>query len=116
MGRIDNLSCDGEDGAGFGAGGFAGVPDESAVDENLFYAGGEFEGFFEGGAINDGVGIEEDKVSVISYLYNAAVFPVEALGGERGHFADGLGQSDPFLFPHEETEDARKGASSARMF
>src|SRR5262244_2337734 len=54
----------GEQLAGLGAGGFVVGPDQLAVDEDFFNAGGEFVRLREGGVVDNGVGVEEDEVGV----------------------------------------------------
>src|SRR5437868_4559875 len=71
-----------QDLAGSGAGGFVAGPDESAVDKNLFNAGGEFVRFGEGGVINDSVRIEEDNVGDGAFFKDAAISPTQAASGE----------------------------------
>ena len=46
---------------------------------------------------------------------DAAIFPADALGRERGHFADGFGQREPMLFADVDAENARERSGSARM-
>ena len=99
--------------AGSGSGGFVGRPDEDAVDENLFDAGGELLRFGEGGAIDDGCGVEEYEVGVSAFTEDAAIGPVEALRGERSHFADGCRKSEPMFFAYEAAEHARESSGTA---
>jgi len=68
--------------AGFGACGLVVRPHELAVDEDFFDAGGEFIRLGEGGVVEDGVGIEEDKVSVATRANGAAILPSKPLGRE----------------------------------
>src|SRR5262249_14121556 len=71
-----------------GAGGVTGIPDEGAVDEDFFDAGRKLEGFFESGMVDDGVGIEENKVGEVADFECTAILPVQTFGGERCHFAN----------------------------
>ena len=58
--------------------------------------------------VEDGVGIEEDKIGKSAFAEDAAVRPVEALCGEGSHFADGFGQRQPVFFADEAAEYAGK--------
>ena len=87
-----------------------------AVYEDFLDADGEFERFREGGAVEYRFGIEEGEVGEGAFADDAAVFPADALSGERRHFADGFGQRKPMFFADVDAEDAGEGAGSARMF
>jgi hypothetical protein len=104
-----------QENAGSGAGGLAGIPDQGAIDEYFFYAGGERGGIGVGGIVDDRVCIEEHQVGEHAFAKDAAIFPAEALRGKRSHFTDGFGKSEPVLFADEATEDARECAGGARM-
>src|SRR5271165_2747754 len=74
--------ADADEEAGFCSGGFAGVPHEDTVDEDLFDAGRERHGIAVGGMIDDCVGIEQHEIGERALAEEAAVSPVEALGGQ----------------------------------
>ena len=77
--------------AGARTGGLARIPDEFAVDEDSFDADGEFLRLGESGTVENHGGIEQNQVGVGTFAKSAAIFPAEALRGERSHFANGFG-------------------------
>src|SRR5579863_210323 len=100
---------------GAGAGGFAGVPNESAVHEYLFDAGGKRGRIRERRAIDHRVRIKEDQVGEGAFANESAIGPAESMRGKRSHFANCFRQSQPMFFADIKTEDSRKRSRAAGM-
>ena len=68
------------------------IYDRDAVDDDVFDADGELLGIGACGRSLDGVRVEDGDVGVHAVAKDAAILESESLGGERGHFANCVGQ------------------------
>ena len=69
---------------------------------------------FEGGVIDDRLGVEDDQVGGVALGDDASVAKAEPLGRKAGHLPDGvLQRQDGRLFPDVPTQDTRVGAVEA---
>jgi hypothetical protein len=101
--------------AGFGAGVFVVFDDGDAIDEDVFEAGGVMVRVFVGGVFLNGGRIEYDDVRPIAFAQLAAVLEAKRLGGEAGHFTDGILKAEDVKFTDVVCEDARVVTVAARM-
>ena len=83
-----------EGSAGELAGVLAFVDYDIAVDYDVGDAEGELLGVFSGGGSFDGFRVEDDDVGLVAVTEEATGLEAQALGGERGHLADGLGEAE----------------------
>lgn len=101
--------------AGAGSSCFGVVPDQDAINEDFFDSGGESGWIGVGGAVDYRAGIKKDQIGVRAYANGTAIFPAEALGGQRRHFTNGFGQREPVFFADIHPKDTWKCAGAARM-
>ena len=92
----------------------------SAVYQDKLDAVGVLEGLFEGGFVDDALGIEDGDVGVGADADAAFVFEgggaiLQALRGHECHFSQGGHQVEGFFFADVVAEDAGKSALSAWM-
>ena len=102
-----------EGSAGESAGVLAFVYYYFAVDDDVGDAEGELLGVFSGGGGFDGFGVEDDNVGLVAVAEEATGLETQALGGEGGHLADGLGEAELLFGAYVLSEDDGEAAIGA---
>src|SRR3546814_17298384 len=69
-------------------------PDGLSVDEHRLDSVGRRRRVFEVGAVDNGVGVENDEVGMIAFAHRAAPGEAEDRGGQSGHAVHGILQRD----------------------
>ncbi len=100
------LKVPGYKSAASGLGGLTVAERQPAPDPHGFDATRRLDGVFKSGVIDNGLGIEQNQIGMVSLPNKASVGEPESLGGESSHFVDGglnrksfyIGISAPRLF------------------
>src|SRR3954452_22768907 len=69
----------------------------------------------EGGGVNDGVGIEENKVGGEAVADQTALLELKSLRGHAGHFENGLRKGNELFLAAVPAQYARECSPQARM-
>ena len=82
--------------------------DLPAIDEDMMDADGQLMGFFEGGAVDDGLRVEDNHIGVVSRCQLASAFESQIRGRQRGQSANRLRERNNPLLAHILAEQARE--------
>src|SRR5215468_4822917 len=74
--------------------------DLRAIDKHVFHADGELMRLLEGGAVGDGLRVEDDDVGEISFLQKSATIELQIGRGQTRQTADRFFEGNDLLFAH----------------
>src|SRR5580765_3601163 len=99
---------------------FTVIDDGSSSDQEVMNTNTRLHRLFEGGAVGDGLRIEDDDVSVGAFLQTSFLArgwsrAFEHLGRHESHFANRIHQAESLFLTNILRDDSGVGAGVARM-